>query len=176
MLVALGACRGRPHRPLHVTWARTPAYGTPSSCPDDAVDLTGDRIPTTTRTRCSYADDAAGQLVVAGTVLAERDGGLAEPVRDAEVELVLLDPAGVPVRTLGRTHTDAQGGFSIRTQTRLPIRATVSGTGEGEGALQVRSAAGRSQPVRWKGRGPWRFDDVRVLQPRTAPPSTAPRP
>ncbi len=162
VVVIAGGCGPRTRRPAHITWARTPAVGTPEHCPDDAIDLTGDGIPTTDRTRCSYADASSGQVRVHGKVLdAPRAGAaLGAPRRDVEVELRQVDAHGVWIQTLGRATTDSQGGFTIRGNLRLPRKTP--------GYLEVRAGDGRSERWQWEGRGPWHRDDVRVLVPAPA--------
>lgn len=162
VLVLAAGCGPRSRRAAHITWARTPAVGTPEHCPDDAIDLTGDGIPTTDRTRCSYADASSGQIRVHGKVLeVPRSGGaLGAPRRDVEVELRQVDAHGVWIQTLGRATTDPQGGFTIRGNVRLPRKTP--------GYFEVRAGEGGSERWQWEGRGPWHRDDVRVLVPAPA--------
>jgi len=155
--LALAACRGTPGRTPGASrnafvWARTPAAGATSTCPDDAVDFTGDtRVPSGDHVRCSYADAERGQARIEGKVMREQAGALAEGVEGVEVVLVQLAEDG-SARAIARTRTDAQGGFSLA--------ARVSA-----GSFAVRSAGGASPSWQWDGKGPWRQDELVVFVP-----------
>jgi hypothetical protein len=155
VLVVLGAlglgvgCRTTPTR---FTWGRTPAAGATSTCPDDAVDLTGDRrLPTGDHVRCSYEDAARGQARVSGTVL-DGTGPLGNPIEGTEVALVPIDGAGRPGAAAATTRSDPQGGFTLRARVTPGRWAVAAG-----GAL--------SPPWTWDGRGPWSLEDVHVRVP-----------
>jgi hypothetical protein len=102
-------------------WVSQPAAGRPASCPDDAVDPTGDRN-SPMAARCSYADSpGARTLLVQGKVVREVPGSLAEPLGDVEVSLHRVDggrDAQLDAAALGpaiaRARTDHGGGFSLR--------------------------------------------------------------
>lgn len=153
-VAALGlGCRGTPTR---FTWARTPAAGATSTCPDDAVDL-GDGIVTSDHVRCSYADAAVGQARVTGTVLEDAAGGLGNAIEGMEVALVPVDSHGRAGAALASARTDPQGGFALRARLRPGRYAVASG-----GAL--------SAPWTWEGRGPWTLGDVIVRVPLPTSP------
>jgi hypothetical protein len=141
--LALGACR---KRPTHFTWTRTPAYGRPSSCPDDAVDLGPG-----TRDRCSYADADRDLVQVRGKLVQEMPGTLPIGIADAEVRLVRIADDGSESPALARTTTDAQGSFSLRAYARPGEYALVSG----DARTSVLVAK----------KGPRTFADVQLLIP-----------
>lgn len=138
-------------RPTQMTWARTPAAGRPASCPDDAVDLTGDHLPVGDHLRCSYADAERGVLRVQGTVLPAAGGALARGLADTRVTLVRMGDAGASVE-LAHTTSDAQGRFSLQTRAAA-------------GEYRLVAGGGGSPPLVLEGRGPWTHEDLRVLVP-----------
>lgn len=131
-------------------WGRTPAAGATTTCPDDAVDLTGDRTTTTDHVRCSYADAAMGQARVTGTVLTDAGAALGNAVEGVDVALVPVDGAGQPGAAIATTRSDAQGHFSLGGRARA-----------GRWMIVVDDA--RSAAWSWDGKGPWTQTDVRVL-------------
>lgn len=137
--------------PTQFTWARTPAAGATSTCPDDAVDLTGDHVPTVDHVRCSYDDAARGQARVTGTVL-DAEGALGNPIEGTEVALVPIDATGRPGGAVATTRSDPQGGFTLRARV-------------GPGRWAVAAGGALSPPWTWDGRGPWSLEDVRVRVP-----------
>jgi hypothetical protein len=161
LLGLLLGCRPRPPRaPGGFTWAHTPAAGGTSTCPDDAVDLTGDRTPTMDDVRCSYSDAERGTARVDGSVLRDGERGLGKGVEGVEVVLVRLpdpaDAADAAPRPFARTRTDAQGSFTLGA--RVP-----------PGRYELHTAGGASAPWRWEGRGPWARHDLRIFVPPPVP-------
>lgn len=152
--LALG-CRGAP---TQFTWARTPASGATSTCPEGVVDLHGDGTPTSDQVRCSYADAAAGQARVTGKVLEDVPGGLGNAIEGTEVALVRVDAHGRAGAAVATARTDPQGGFTLRARV-------------GAGSYAVASGGALSSPWTWEGRGPWTLGDVRV---RVPVPASAP--
>jgi hypothetical protein len=145
------ATPGAPRKNQFV-WARTPAAGATSTCPDDVVDLTGNsHQPTSDQVRCSYADGARGQARIEGKVLRDSGGGLGEGVENVEVVLVWLGDDG-SARPIARTRTDAQGGFSLAARVRA-------------GSYAVRSGSRSTQPWEWEGKGPWSRPDLVIYVP-----------
>jgi hypothetical protein len=156
--LGLAGCRTRPSREPgaprknQFLWARTPAAGATTTCPDDVVDLTGDpHQPTSDQVRCSYADGARGQARIEGKVIRGDGSGLGEGVEGVEVELVLIADDG-SARAIARTRTDAQGGFSLATRV-------------GAGSYVVRSGGISSAPWEWEGKGPWSRPDLVIYVP-----------
>lgn len=129
-------------KPGGFVWGRTPAAGATTTCPDDAVDLTGDRrTPTSDEVRCSYADAGATVASVEGTVLIDEPGGLGRGAEGIEVVLVRIDERGQAAR-VASTQTDAQGGFSLRAKVR-------------GGTFALRAAGTTTPTWQWDRRGPW---------------------
>jgi len=151
-VAGLAACRGTP---TAFTWGRTPAAGATTTCPEGAVDLTGDRRPSTDHVRCSYADASFGQATVRGKVLEDAGIGLGNAIEGAEVALVPIDDAGRAGAARATSRTDAQGGFTLRARI-------------GEGRWAVAAGGALSPPWTWTGRGPW---DAAGIVVRMLPPT-----
>jgi len=150
-VLAMPGCRGRP---AHFTWARTPAAGRPSTCPEDAVDF-GDGVPTTHAQRCSYADGERDLVHVQGKVLQEVPGNLARGLPQVEVVVVALREDGTDGPALARAHTDAQGAFSLKVNARPGAYAIVAGDARA--------------PLEIAKKGPRTFAEVELLVPAPAP-------
>ncbi len=161
LALLLGGCASRKPggtkrkgRPAHFTWARTPAAGTPSTCPEDAVDypgVDGRNVPSTDQARCSYADGARDLVHVRGKVLQEVPGNLARGMADVVVVFLSVRDDGTDGPPLARTTTDAQGAFSLKVQAKPGHYALVAGDGR--------------WPVDVAKKGTRTFDDVQVLVP-----------
>lgn len=154
--LALGCASRKPRREAHFTWARTPAYGTPSTCPDDAVDYPGDargghNVPSTDQARCSYADGERDLVHVRGKVLQEVPGNLAQGLSEVEVAFVPVRDDGTDGPPLARATTDTQGAFSLKVQAK-------------PGRYAIVAADGR-WPVDVAKKGARTFEDVQVLVP-----------
>lgn len=109
-----GACASRP-REHRAAWARNPAVGRPSTCPDHPVDVWGDGTPGPNDLRCSYEGTAGGQLVqLQGIVTRELEGqALGQHLEGQRIQVFRIKngaPSGDP---LGQASTDAQGRFSL---------------------------------------------------------------
>lgn len=155
---------GKSGHPGGFVWGRTPAAGATSTCPDDVVDLTGNRhTPTSDQIRCSYADAGATVASVEGTVLVDEPGGLGRGVEGVEVVLVRMDEGGQAAR-VASTLTDAQGGFSLRAQVRA-------------GSFALRAAGSTTPTWQWDRRGPWKRDaQLLRIAPEEATRAATPRP
>jgi hypothetical protein len=101
-------------------------------------------MPTSDAVRCSYADAGAAVARVDGTVLVDAPGGLGRGAEGVEVVLLRFDEGGRTAR-VASTHTDAQGGFSLRAQVR-------------PGTFALRAAGITTPPWQWDRRGPWTRD------------------
>jgi hypothetical protein len=146
--LALAGCKHR--RPAHFTWARTPAVGRPSTCPEDAVDF-GDGVPTTDQARCSYADGERDLVHVRGKVVQEVRGNIPQGLAAIDVALVPVREDGTDGPALARATTDAQGSFSLKVYARPGKYAIVA------------ADARRFVDVAKKGQRT--FDDVQLLVP-----------
>jgi hypothetical protein len=147
ILLAMPSCRGRP---AHFTWARTPAAGRPSTCPEDAVDF-GDGVPTTHAQRCSYADGERDLVHVRGKVLQEVPGNIPRGLAQIEVVVVSVREDGSDGPALARATTDAQGAFSLKVNARPGTYAIVAGDARA--------------PLDVVKKGPRTFEEIELLVP-----------
>lgn len=109
-------------------------------------------MPTTDDVRCSYADVAAGQARVSGTVLQDVAVGLGNALEGVEVALVPVDATLRPGAALATTRSDPQGGFTLRARV-------------GHGRYALVAGGVQSQSWEWDGRGPWTLANVVVRVP-----------
>ncbi len=125
----LGGCSKA--RDSNFSFLSSPADGTPTSCPDDAVDPGGPgggpMAP-----RCSYENKKTGMVQLRGTVLLEGAGSPDVPAEGMRVT-VHRDDGGAQVgRQIGRTLSDPQGRFSVSLSTgpgAYRLRAVAEDTG-----------------------------------------------
>jgi hypothetical protein len=138
----LGGCAKQ-----RLVWVSQPAAGRPASCPDDAVDPTGDRN-SPIAARCSYADTpGADTLLVQGKVVREVPGSLAEGVADVEVSLHRAGESddGSLGPALARARTDPQGNFGLRVRAAAGHYVVVA---LGSATQPFALAGGRAAPPR----------------------------
>lgn len=172
LLLATTACT-RTGRPVKMVWANEPGDGAVATCPEDAVDATGglsgfgDRTPSPTQARCSYADAVGPITQLRGRVLGQGHAGtLPEPMGDTPVRIHrLTDEGGRLGPVVAETVTDPQGGWSLSAS--LP---------EGEYLLVVPGdEPGRAvgqRPLELQGQRARRVDDLDILVP--LPDASAP--
>lgn len=164
--MALGAygCSRREPRPPKVPFATQVAYGTPETCPDDAVsDVYADGSPSPMDLKCSYADGTGGIVTrVRGRVLVEGPPG-SPGESPGRVTVVLYRAPKAPGDPLGpklaHAVTDPQGAFSLGAMLRPgELLITVQDADGGRPLVERRVTVG--------GAAGHRLDDVRLVIPR----------
>src|SRR5688572_9875880 len=100
-------------RPARLAWARQPAVGRSPTCPEGAVDPSGDgTLPGPLDLRCSYRDALGGNVIqVHGKVFQVAKGPVPTELEGAVV--LLRSERDREAKPLSSAVTDAQGGFSM---------------------------------------------------------------